>query len=300
TLESNFVESHGAYQSTFGVINLDTKEKTPLLIETKASDDAESIFKPSTRRSHLGTRTDFLGTPGNAVPKPAAEYNFKANQRYVLYLESSYNGRPTGILYSTDVLNPDREQQVHFAGRATDLCTSGITVGWDDTGSKIVRNRQQQDRDFDDFVVKMKSMSCGVGGGEPPVVQAATPPPPSVGALPPPPATGRRGSGALWALPLLALPFLFGGGKKGGGDSGGGAGSGVGDIGSVVPPGVLPTPPGVSPTPPGVSPTPPVNPPPSCSGNCKPVPEPLTILGSGSAIAMTALLERRRKRKRKS
>lgn len=278
TLESNFVESHGAYQSTFGVINLDTKEKTPLLVETRASDDPESIFKPSTRRSHLGTKTDFPGTPGNAVPKPTAQYNFRANQRYVLYLESSFNGRPTGILYSTDVLNPNREQQVQFAGGISELCSSGITVGWDDTGSKIVRDRAQQDRDFDDFVVQMKSLSCGMGGGEPPSVAVAAPESPGVVAIP---ANGGRFN-PIWAAPLALLPFLFGGDDR---DRGGGGG---GDI----PPSISPTPPG-SPIPPGsIPPVPPVTPP-------QPIPEPFTMLGSGSAIAIATLMERRRKRKQK-
>lgn len=266
TVESNFLESHGAYQSTFGVINLDTKEKTPLLVETKPSDNPESIFKPSSRRSHLGTKTDFLGTPGNAVPKPTAQYNFKANQRYVLYLESTYNGRPTGIVYSTNILNSNREQQVQFAGSVKDLCTSGITVGWDDTGSKLVRNRQQQDRDFDDFVVRMKSMSCGIGGGEPPAVEAELPSVPPVGVLPPVAAGAGGGSFFFPLLALAGLPFLFGSGANS------------------------------SSTPPII---PPVIPPSCPSGNCAPVPEPITILGSGSAIAVAALMERRRKRRRK-
>ncbi|GAP97855.1 PEP-CTERM sorting domain-containing protein [Leptolyngbya sp. NIES-2104] len=260
TIESNFVESHGAYQSTFGVINLETKEKTPLITETRASDSPESIFKPSTRRSHIGTNTDFKGTPGNAVPQPTAQFRFQANQRYVLYLESTYNGRPTGIIYSTDVLNPNREQQVQFAGGLTDLCSGGVTVGWDDTGSKIVRDRQQQDRDFDDFIVQMKSLSCGVGGGEPPSVQVAAPESPAVVA------PGGRNSSLLWAAPLALLPFLFRGGGGGGNPS-------------VIPPVIPPVPP-------------------SCpSGNCQPIPEPLTILGSGSAIAFATLMQRRRKRK---
>lgn len=259
TLESNFVESHGAYQSTFGVINLDTKEKTPLLIETRASDAPESIFKPSSRQSHLGTNTDFRGTPGNAVSNPVAQYRFKANQRYVLYLESSFNGRPTGIVYSTDVLNPTREQQVQFAGGINDLCSSGITVGWDDTGSKLVRNRQQQDRDFDDFVVQMKSLSCGVGGGEPPSVAVAAPELPSVAPIP----SGGGRFNPLWLAPL----GLFGLLGSGGGGGGGGGGS------TAISPSV---------------------PPPA-----EPIPEPLTILGSGSAIALAALMERRRKKTRK-
>lgn len=286
TLESSFVESHGAYQSTFGVINLDTKEKTPLLIETRASDAPETIFKPSSRRSHLGTNTDFRGTPGNAVPKPIAQYRFQANQRYVMYLESTFKGRPTGIVYSTDVLNPNREQQVEFAGGINDLCTSGIKVGWDDTGARLVRNRQQQDRDFDDFVVQMRSLSCGMGGGEPTEVKAAAPEP-----APPVAPASRRSGSLLWAAPLALLPFLFRTGGGGGGTP------------KVVPPGnpgIVP--PGIPGTPgtPGIPPAPPV-PPPSCpgGGNCEPVPEPLTILGSGSAIAFATMMQRRRNRKKK-
>ncbi|HEY9604411.1 MAG TPA: hypothetical protein V6C85_22535, partial [Allocoleopsis sp.] len=34
-VEFEFVQSHGAYQSTFGVIDLDTREKTPLISEVK-------------------------------------------------------------------------------------------------------------------------------------------------------------------------------------------------------------------------------------------------------------------------
>lgn len=255
TLESNFIESHGAYQSTFGVINLDTKEKTPLLTETRPADAAETIFKPSSFRSHVGTNTDFKGTPGNAVPKPTAQYTFRANQRYVLYLESSFNGRPTGIVYSTNVLNSNREQQVQFAGGANELCTTGITVGWDDTGSRLVRNRGQEDRDFDDFIVQMKNTVCGVGSDQVAPPQAAAPP--AVASLPPA-ASGGGGVSPLWGLFLLA-PFFF--------DGGGSTANTPTDFPVV--------------------------------GEYTPVPEPLTILGSGSAIAIGALMQRRRKRQRK-
>jgi hypothetical protein len=262
TLDSNFVESHGAYQSTFGVIDLLTKEKIPLLTETKPSDRTESIFKPSSRRSHVGTNIDFSGTPGNA---------FKANRQYVLYLESSFNGRPTGIVYSNDVLNPNREQQVKFAGTAADLCTSGVMVNWDDTGSKLVRNRGQQDRDFDDFIVQLKGTTCAVGGGEPPTKVAEVPPPPAIKNLPPTTARGRF----PWALGLLGLPFAFLGGN------GGERSTPPSGIAPIIPPG-------------GGGGNPPENCP---SGNCAPVPEPLTLMGTGTAIAFGAMIQRRRKRR---
>ncbi|MCU0548360.1 MAG: PEP-CTERM sorting domain-containing protein [Leptolyngbya sp. Prado105] len=275
TLDSNFVESHGAYQSTFGVLDLTTRKKTPLITETKPSDNAESIFKPSSRRSHIGTDVDFQGTPGNAVANPTAQFTFKANKRYVLYLESSFNGRPTGILYSSDVLNPNREQQVKFAGAATDLCTSGVMVNWDDTGSKLVRNRKQQDRDFDDFIVQLKGTTCAIGGGELPPIVSQVPPPPSVGKLPPQTARGRFPWAAL--LPFGAIPFIR---------SGGGSRSNPPTLiggGGSIPPTLIG----------GGGSTPPTNKPPK-----EAVPEPITMLGTGSAIAFGALMQRRRKRKR--
>jgi hypothetical protein len=282
TLDSNFLESHGAYQSTFGVMEVDTKKKIPLIVETKAADAVESIFKPSSFRNHTGTNTDFRGTPSNAVANPTARFTFKGNKRYVLYLESSFNGRPTGIVYSENVLNPNQEQQVKFTGGATDLCSSGVMVNWDDTGSKLVRNRAQQDRDFDDFIVQLKGTACAMGGGEPPEAVSQLPPAPLVGALP-----ARIGRSRFPWEPLLllgALPFLNGGRDKSSGSPGGpGGGVSSGKPGSGSPGGSSNT----------------VNPICPNKSNCPntPVPEPLTILGSGTAIAFGALIQRRRKRK---
>ncbi|HTL89957.1 MAG TPA: PEP-CTERM sorting domain-containing protein [Leptolyngbya sp.] len=296
TLETDFIESHGAYQSTFGVINLTTKEKTPLLIETKPSDSSESIFKPSSRQSSIGKNQDFIGTPGNAVPQPTSRYNFQPSNDYVFYLESSFNGRPTGILYSTDRLNPDTEQHVQFAGNIGSLCqTGGMTIGWDDTGSKIVRNRTAQDRDYDDFVVRLRDTACPIGEGEPPPVVSPISPGTPVGQLPPPaaaipPAAAAGGSSFL-------LPALLGAGaiaglavglsNNGSNDSGGGG---------ITPPsggggGITP--------PPGGGGGGGITPPPGGGGD-EPIPEPLTILGSGAAVGFATLMQRRRsKRKQK-
>lgn len=263
TLRTEFVESHGAYQSTFGVINLTTNEKTPLLIETKPSDNPETIFKPSMRRSSVGTKLDFLGTPGNAVPNPTSNYTFRPNNQYVFYLESTFNGRPTGILYSTDRLNPEQERHVQFNGSIASLCQpSGMLLGWDDTGSRIVRSRPDQDRDFDDFIVRVRNTGCTVGGGEPPPVVspiAGTP----VGQLPVAAAPAAAG-GSSFLLPALlgagAIAGLAIGLSGGGNDNGGSGGGGT----------------------------------PS-----EPIPEPMTILGTGAAIGMGALLQRRRAKKRR-
>jgi hypothetical protein len=276
TLDSNFIESHGAYQSTFGVMEVDTKKKIPLIVETKAADTVESIFKPSSFRNHTGTNTDFRGTPSNAVANPTGRFTFKGNKRYVLYLESSFNGRPTGILYSENVLNPNQEQQVKFTGGASDLCSSGVMVNWDDTGSKLVRNRGQQDRDFDDFIVQLKGTTCAMGGGEPTEAVSQLPSSPPVGVLP----TTVGKSRFPWEPLLLlgALPFLGGGRDKSSGPPGG--------------PGGLVS----SSNPPPNNPGNPICPnKPNCPNT--PVPEPMTILGSGTAIAFGALIQRRRKRK---
>lgn len=152
-VEFEFIESHNAYQSTFGVINLDTGERTPLLVEVKPSDTPESPLNPSDYTSDVGRPQDFLGTPGNTVPTPIAEYIFRANTRYAFYLESTFNGQPAGIVYSTNVQNQGNNTLVRFQGGTEGLANKGTTLSWDDTGSIIVRTNQA-DRDFDDFVVQ--------------------------------------------------------------------------------------------------------------------------------------------------
>jgi hypothetical protein len=139
-VEFEFVESRGAYQSTFGVINLVSGEKTPLLAEAKPSDDA-SLTSPRSR--------DFLGTPGNTVPQPLNEFMFKAGQPYAFYLESTYQGRDAGTLYSSNNRNIGGQLQSKV-GDLSGLSNQGLRVEWDDTGSVLSR---RDDRDFNDFQV---------------------------------------------------------------------------------------------------------------------------------------------------
>lgn len=158
-IEFEFVESNGAFQSSFGVINLDTGEKTPLLVEVKPSDTPQDPSRPSDFDNDAGTNTrkDFRGTPGNTVPQPLVEFEFKANSRYAFYLESTYNGRPAGILYSSNAANPNNNQQTEFEGGFEGLANNGTLIRWDDTG--IVKT--QQERDFDDFIVRSGgSLDC--------------------------------------------------------------------------------------------------------------------------------------------
>ena len=193
TIEFEFIASHGAYQSTFGVIDLescsttpekaiifDSCQKTPLLSEVKPSDNYESVYRRSTYKDDLNESIDFVGTPGNAVPEPMAEFTFKAGKQYVFYLESEFDNKFAGIVYSTDPINVRGYRQALFneenratgqlaSRRNTDpitadinqfesLINGGILLRFDDTGSKLVTDNQQ-DGDFDDFVV-------GVGGYE--------------------------------------------------------------------------------------------------------------------------------------
>lgn len=151
-VEFEFVESHGAYQSTFGVLNLDTGEKTPLLAEVKPSDNFQNVNTPSDYR-RSPSKNDFTGTPGNTVPQPLAEFAFKANKRYVFYLESTYNGSPAGIVYSTNAQNLGGNQQAKFDGELFGLANGGTITLWDDTGSVLVKPNQN-DADFNDFIVR--------------------------------------------------------------------------------------------------------------------------------------------------
>ncbi|HEY9649382.1 MAG TPA: hypothetical protein V6C95_01880 [Coleofasciculaceae cyanobacterium] len=151
-VEFEFLESNGAYQSTFGVVDLDTGEKTPLMREIKPSDVPQDVTRPSDYVEY--SANDFKGTPGNSVPNPLPEFEFKANRRYAFYLESTYNGRSAGILYSTDAMNPGSNQQTRFEGGSEALLNGGSVIRWDDTGSVLVRS-DREDRDFDDFVVRV-------------------------------------------------------------------------------------------------------------------------------------------------
>jgi hypothetical protein len=154
-IEFEFLESNGAYQSTFGVVNLNTGERTPLIREMKPSDRYQSVEQPSDFMDDTGLedQNDFPGTPGNAVPQPLAEFEFRANTPYAFYLESIYNGQPAGIFYSTDGQNPGVNSRVRFDGGIAGLAANGVMVRWDDTGSLLV-DSQAEDQDYDDFVLR--------------------------------------------------------------------------------------------------------------------------------------------------
>ena len=115
-IEFQFLGSNNSAQSTFGVLNLATGEKVPLISEARAQD------KPG---------RNFTGTAGKAVRKPFAEYTFKSGTPYTLYLESTAKGKGTTTVYSA----PDRNggaQLAKFDNEATALGTQGVKIGWND------------------------------------------------------------------------------------------------------------------------------------------------------------------------
>ncbi len=120
-VEFEFLQSNNPAQSTFGVVNLATGEKTPLVGEIRPTD------KPG---------KNYTGTPGKAVRKPFAEFTFKSATPYALYLESTVKGKPTTTVYST----PDKNggaQLAKFDNSVDALGSQGIKIGWNDgTSSK--------------------------------------------------------------------------------------------------------------------------------------------------------------------
>lgn len=141
-VEFEFVSSRGLYQSTFGVVNLNTGDRIPLIQEVRAID-----------RPSLGIQGDDTGTPGNSVPQPLAEFEFEANTPYAFYLESSYDGQPAGLFYSLDDRNSNNSRRLRFEGNVSQLAAGGVVLEWDDTGSLLVPP-VAQDRDYNDFTVR--------------------------------------------------------------------------------------------------------------------------------------------------
>jgi hypothetical protein len=131
-VEFEFLRSNNSARSTFGVINLATNEKTPLLSESRAFDSKAKKAK------------SYVGTPGKAVRKPFAEFTFKANTPYALYLESNNKGKTTTVYSAMEKNNGS--QLAQFDNDATSLGSQGVKIGWNDGTSKKAGK-------FDQFMV---------------------------------------------------------------------------------------------------------------------------------------------------
>ncbi|MCL1465772.1 hypothetical protein [Argonema galeatum] len=165
-IEFEFRESHGYYRSTFGVINLATREMTDLIAEVKPFDDfsdRSELNNPSTRTDDVGTSRDFVGTPGNSVPDPIRRFTFDANTQYAFYLKVFRpNGTLLTTLYSTRFEQLSGSQDADSAQSVGGLSDGkvgdrkGVRISWDDTG--VLRpdgvRPPGKDRDFDDFIVE--------------------------------------------------------------------------------------------------------------------------------------------------
>jgi hypothetical protein len=119
-IEFQFLKSNNAAVSTFGVLNLATGEKTPLISEARAQD------RPG---------RNYTGTAGKAVRKPFAEFTFKSGTPYTLYLESTIKGKGTTTVYSVPEKNGGA-QLAQFENDATALGTQGVRIGWNDGTSR--------------------------------------------------------------------------------------------------------------------------------------------------------------------
>ncbi len=143
-IDFEFLESHGSYMATFGVMDLNSGEKTPLIKEDKPSDSSDRAVNKA---------TDFLGTPGNAVSQPKNTFTFKANTPYTLYLESrTASGRVASLVYSVDLRNPNSRQQTKLDKGFEGLGSQGVRINWDDQ-MKTKKGATRTDEDFNDFLV---------------------------------------------------------------------------------------------------------------------------------------------------
>jgi hypothetical protein len=152
TVEFEFKESHGAYQSTLGIIEADTgRPVKELFRETKPYDSfGTGQSQPrSPGQNNTGTSIDYLGTvQGGSVPNQFSEFTFQANKRYAFYLESvSPTGQTRRTVLSTSQVAAAFNGALDGGNRDGVI---GTRIAWDDDGT----TRAGKDSDFDDFVIE--------------------------------------------------------------------------------------------------------------------------------------------------
>lgn len=151
TVEFEFKESHGAYQSTLGVINLDTREEVDLFAEVKPYDSYQTGQPqvPVPGQDNTGMPRDYLGTvDGGTVKDRLIEYTFKANTPYAFFLESvSPTGQTRRTVLSTDTLAATFDGNLDSGTRNA---VTGSRVKWDDSGLP----QAGKDNDYDDFIIE--------------------------------------------------------------------------------------------------------------------------------------------------
>ena len=162
TVEFEFKESHGAYQSTIGIVDLETGQPVQVLFSESKPYDQFGTGQSQTRspgQNNIGTSLDFLGTvQGGTVQNQLTEFTFQANKRYAFYLESV---SPTGQTRRT-VLSSSSLAAV-FDGSLSSGERGGVVgsrIAWDDDG---LPQAPGKDDDFDDFVIEAGGYLIEVG-----------------------------------------------------------------------------------------------------------------------------------------
>ncbi len=151
-IEFEVTETNGFLQSTFGVINTKTGQKTPLFIEAKPFDawvgQAPAAKQPGGQRVY----DDYKGTVdggsiinGERQASPLIKFKFDANTPYVFYLDSinPYTKKVRTQLVSTELNN------TRFSGNL-EAGEPGNPINWEDTGLRTPVN-VGNDRDYNDF-----------------------------------------------------------------------------------------------------------------------------------------------------
>jgi hypothetical protein len=111
-IEFELLKANNPARSIFGVINLASGEKVPLISESPAK--------------------------GQRVSVPLTEFTFKANTPYALYLESTVQGKKgitTKVVYSNNDRNGGR-QFARFDHSLSGLGNQGIKISWNDGTGK--------------------------------------------------------------------------------------------------------------------------------------------------------------------
>lgn len=162
TVEFEFKESHGAYQSSIGIIDLETGQPVQVLFSESKPYDQFGTGQSQTRspgQNNIGTSLDFLGTvQGGTVQNQLTEFTFQANKRYAFYLESvSPTGQTRRTVLSSSSLAAVFDGSLNSGDRGGIV---GSRIAWDDDG---LPQAPGKDDDFDDFVIEAGGYLIEVG-----------------------------------------------------------------------------------------------------------------------------------------
>lgn len=152
TVEFEIKETHGAFQSSLGILDIETGQPVKVLFSEAKPYDGYGAGEAQTRspgQNNVGTSLDFLGTvQGGTVQNQYAEFTFEANKRYAFYLESvSPTGQTRRTVVSTNSLAAVFDGSLDAGDRGGVI---GTRMAWDDEGLP----RAGKDQDFDDFVIE--------------------------------------------------------------------------------------------------------------------------------------------------